>query len=155
MPDDLYRRDFYAWTQAQAAALRAAAAAGVNLPLDWPNLIEEIECLGRSERRELGRRMATVAEHLLKLMHSPAVDPRAGWEETVGRARRDIAELLAENPSLRPELPLLVEQAIMRGTRDAADSLARRGEAAPAAVLASRLSEQRLLGDWLPEPPEG
>jgi hypothetical protein len=47
----LYDQDFFLWTQEQAAALRRAKDS--NLPLDWENLAEEIECLGKSDRREL------------------------------------------------------------------------------------------------------
>jgi hypothetical protein len=43
---DLYEEDFVRWTEQQAAALRAAARAGTNLPLDWENLAEEIDSLG-------------------------------------------------------------------------------------------------------------
>ena len=48
---ELYDRDFFLWTQEQAAALRAVRKS--NLPLDWDNLAEEIESLGRSQRTEL------------------------------------------------------------------------------------------------------
>jgi hypothetical protein len=53
----LYERDYVLWTEEQAAALRAAAAHGTNLPLDWANLAEEIESLGRSLRHELRSRL--------------------------------------------------------------------------------------------------
>jgi hypothetical protein len=64
------------WAEAQAEGLRRAAEAGSNLPLDWYNLAEEIESLGRSQRRELRSRLATIIEHLLKLQFSPAMEPR-------------------------------------------------------------------------------
>lgn len=44
----LYEEDFVRWTEQQAAALRAAARAAINLPLDWENLAEGIDSLGRS-----------------------------------------------------------------------------------------------------------
>jgi len=52
MPEtgELYEHDFFLWTQEQAAGLRRAKAS--NLPLDWENLAEEIESLGKSDRRE-------------------------------------------------------------------------------------------------------
>ena len=50
----LYDEDFVAWTQQQAKALRAAAGSRTNQPLDWENLAEEVEDLGKSVRRELG-----------------------------------------------------------------------------------------------------
>ena len=50
--DSLYERDFFLWTQQQAEALRKAAREGSNLPLDWENLAEETESLGRSFKHE-------------------------------------------------------------------------------------------------------
>jgi len=81
----LYEEDFVRWTEAQAAALREAGAQATNLPLDWENLAEEIDSLGRALRRELRSRIAVIIEHLIKLESSPAADPRRGSMETVGR----------------------------------------------------------------------
>ncbi len=69
MPDGLYDADFFLWTQEQARLLRNSAHAATNLPLDWENLAEEVEDLGRSNRRELRNRLRVVMEHLLKLQH--------------------------------------------------------------------------------------
>ena len=95
----LYEEDFVLWAETQAVALRQAADAGSNLPLDWVNIAEEIESLGRSQRRELKSRIANLTEHLLKLELSSASQPRAGWLETVGRERREIELLLEDSPS--------------------------------------------------------
>lgn len=89
----LYEKDFVRWTEQQAAALRDAASLSTILPLDWENLAEEIGSLGRSQKRELRSRIAVIIEHLIKLECSPAVDPRPGWMETIGRERSDV-ELL-------------------------------------------------------------
>ena len=62
----LYDQDFVRWTEQQAAALRQAAGLGVNLSLDWENLAEEIDSLGRSLKRELRSRVAVIIEHLIK-----------------------------------------------------------------------------------------
>src|SRR5438128_176130 len=59
MENTLYEQDFVLWTEAQAKALREAAVGG-NTPLDWENLAEEIESLGRSERRELRSRITRI-----------------------------------------------------------------------------------------------
>ena len=53
----LYDEDFVRWTEQQAAALRQAAGLDVNLPLDWENLAEEIDSLGRSLKHELRSRV--------------------------------------------------------------------------------------------------
>ncbi len=153
---DLYHRDFWAWTQAQADALRLAARS-TNLPVDWENVIEEIETLGRSERRELVSRIATIIEHLLKLSFSPAEAPRRGWIETVGRARTEIEDVLGESPSLRPELPTFVASQMPKVTRLASDSLAEFGELTPdlrARLRTADFTPEQVLGTWLPDRPQ-
>jgi hypothetical protein len=86
----LYDRDFFLWTQEQAAALRRAKDS--NLPLDWGNLAEEIESLGKSDRRELRSQIRQILRHLFRLAASPAREPRAGSrrDAEVAPARRFI-----------------------------------------------------------------
>ena len=84
----LYKEDFTRRPEQQSSALRDAAGIGGNMPLDCENLAEEIESLGRSQRHELRGRVAVIVEHLLKLDHSPAVDPRREWMDTIPRERR-------------------------------------------------------------------
>ena len=72
---ELYEQDFVLWTKQQAAGLRRAK--GSNLLLDWENLAEEIESLGRSDRRELRSQITRVLRHLLKLEVSPSTENRA------------------------------------------------------------------------------
>jgi Domain of unknown function DUF29 len=151
-----YESDFLHWAQEQASLLREAARQRINYPLDWDNLAEEIEGLGRSERRELRNRLDTVIEHLLKLQHARALEPRRGWEETVTRERRRIEALLSDNPSLRKEVPDLVARLYPTIGESVAAMLARRGEGdAGVAVLVrtSAYTEAEVLGPWLPDPP--
>ncbi len=84
-----YDLDIYAWSQRQGALLRRLAAGErVNdADLDWPNIAEEIETVGRSERAALRSHILNVIEHLMKLQSSPATEPRPGWQETIDRAR--------------------------------------------------------------------
>ena len=72
-PGELYEQDFVLWTEQQAAGLRRAK--GSNLLLDWENLADEIESLGRSDRRELRSQITRVLRHLLKLEVSPSTEP--------------------------------------------------------------------------------
>ena len=79
----LYDEDFVRWTEEQAAALRRAKSLPAggrgrsSLALDWENLAEEIESLGKSDRRELRSQITRILRHLLKLEFSPAAEPRA------------------------------------------------------------------------------
>lgn len=148
-----YDEDFVAWTEDQAGALRELGRAGTNLPLDWENLAEEVESLGRSQRGELRSRIHTIIEHLLELEMSAAVYPRAGWEDTLARERRDIEFLLETSPSLRREVTTIVDTEMSRAARFVARELQRHGEAAPDALAkleAASFDEEQVLGDWFP-----
>jgi hypothetical protein len=150
----VYEQDFVRWAETQAETLRRAAEDGSNLPLDWYNLAEEIESLGRSQRRELRSRLATIIEHLLKLQFSSAVEPRAGSVETIGRERGDIERLLEDSPSLKGEIDRALALEWPRTTRLVADLLIGRGEAGPDVRLKLEkigYTVEQVLGVWLPE----
>ena len=97
----LYETDFYAWTQRQAERLRVLQAERVNLDLDLEHIAEEIESVGRSDRREVTSRLETILTHLLKISCSPAYEPMNGWRGTVRTQRRDLLAILEQSPSLR------------------------------------------------------
>jgi len=110
-----YSQDFHAWTQEQAALLRA----GHFTELDIQHLTEELESMGARERRELTNRLAVLLAHLLKWQYQPQ---RRGnsWRLTIELQRLDVRELLKENPSLRPQLPERIEDAYRKGVLMAA-----------------------------------
>ena len=89
----LYDEDFVAWTEQQAEALRAAGRSSTNQLLDWENVAEEIESLGRSDRRELHSQIYRIIRHLAKLQFSPAADPRRGWRRVDCRRARASSSL--------------------------------------------------------------
>ena len=146
---DLYAQDFVRWTEQQSSALRNAAGVGANLPLDWEHLAEEIESLGRSQRHELHSRIAVIIEHLLKLEHSPAGDPRDGWIDTIGRERLNIEDLLQASPSLRRQVAPIVDQLKPRVARLATRLLRLHGEDAGNLPVPD-YTEAQVLGDWFP-----
>ncbi|NJL01828.1 MAG: DUF29 domain-containing protein [Spirulinaceae cyanobacterium SM2_1_0] len=112
---NLYNTDFYAWTQAQATLLRCQDW----LQLDLPNLIEEIEALGKQQRQELRNRLSILISHLLKWEYQAARRSRS-WLATLRVQRLDIADLLADNPSLQPDLDTALERAYRRAVALAA-----------------------------------
>ena len=113
----LYETDFYAWTQEQSETLRAVFAQRVNLPLDFENLAEEIESVGKRDRRELHSRMARIIEHLLKLGESTLGEPRNGWQNSVRAERSGLDQLFDQSPSLRPVAGEELAPAFRRATR--------------------------------------
>lgn len=102
-----YEGDFYAWTIQQAAAIRRVAELRPNEEVDWENVAEEIESLGRNELDTVYSHLETIIEHLLKLTCSPAADPRRGWRATVIKARGHLRRKLTGTlrRKLREEFP--------------------------------------------------
>ena len=99
-PSDTYEHDFYAWTAEQAALLRAGRLSEV----DVGNLAEEIESMGRIEKRELVSRLTVLLAHLLKWQAQPALRGNS-WRLTVLEHRGRLAEHPKDNPSLKAALP--------------------------------------------------
>lgn len=144
-PTSLYEQDFLAWTLEQAAFLRSHDFANA----DIERIAEEIEDLGRSSRLALSSQLRRVIIHLMKLQASPAADPRAGWRGTIAAARAEIDALLTANPSLRREIPSLVQAEIIRARRVAAAELADHAEN-PAGLETLTYTPDQILGTWLP-----
>jgi hypothetical protein len=95
-----YDTDFYAWTQAQAAALRAKDLTA----LDLEHLAEEIESVGASDRRAIRSHLRVLLTHALKWAYQP--DRRSeSWRSSISMARIFIEETLHDSPSLRTFLP--------------------------------------------------
>lgn len=103
-----YDRDFYLWTQEQAALLRKGMP-GSNA-LDRENLATEIEDLGKSDYRAMRSTTIRVLEHLFKLLHSPAKPPRNAnlsrnsWLRSVYAHRGELLAILKDSPSLKRRL---------------------------------------------------
>lgn len=116
-----YERDFFIWTQQQAAVLRRRDAAA----LDWDNLAEEIDALGRSERDSVESHLETIVEHLLKLAFSPVDSPRRGWRVSVATARVNLDKKLT--PTYRRHLVETLAARYDYGRRLAAAGLAEDG----------------------------
>ena len=94
-----YETDFYAWTQDMAQALQERRFTD----LDIENLTEEIEALGRSERREIGSRLAIILIHMLKSDFQPEKHTTS-WDNSLEVQRGDLKAVLQENPSLAAQL---------------------------------------------------
>ncbi|MFN6463770.1 MAG: DUF29 domain-containing protein [Nostoc sp. DedVER02] len=107
---NFYEADFYSWTQEQANLLRHRQWN----QLDLPNLIEEIESLGRKERQELRNRLSILIGHLLKWEYQPQQRSRS-WLATIRVQRREIIKLLSENSSLKPYLEEVIQESYQNG----------------------------------------
>ncbi|WP_310463634.1 DUF29 domain-containing protein [Sphaerotilus sp.] len=94
-----YEKDVVAWAMEQAALLRAGKLSAI----DIEHIAEEIEDVGKSEKRELASRMSVLLAHLLKWQHQPE---RRGssWTRTIKAQRSSIAVALKQTPSLKASL---------------------------------------------------
>jgi hypothetical protein len=148
---ELYEQDLYAWSEAQANLLRRRRFS----ELDLEHVVEEIEDVGGSLYREVRSRVRTIMEHLLKLEHSIATEPRAGWERTIRRERADLAEDLT--PSLRPRIKRSLAHFYETARTEAAVSLRAHGEPAAADALptACPYTLEQITGDSLPTQTRG
>ena len=102
----LYDTDFFAWANAQAALLRSGRFAAA----DIEHIAEEIESMGRSEKRELLSRLALLLMHLLKWQVQTTLRGNS-WRATIKVLRREIGRHLADSPSLAARLPEVLTDA--------------------------------------------
>lgn len=107
---NLYEADFYAWTQQQVRLLHNQQWEQIDLP----NIIEEIESLGKQQRQELRNRLSVLIGHLLKWQDQPQHRSRS-WLATLRIQRLDINDLLEDNPSLKPYLEEAIGKAYLKG----------------------------------------
>jgi hypothetical protein len=71
--------------------------------IDVEHIAEELESMGKSERRELMSRLAVLMSHLLKWLFQPELRSNS-WKYTIEEQRRGVTDLLEDSPSLRHEL---------------------------------------------------
>ena len=139
-----YDDDFFAWTMEQARLLREGAVSEI----DTLNLAEEIESMGKNNRRELGSRLAVLLMHLLKWRYQP--NRRSpGWATTIRDQRDEIEALLVDSPSLRPVVQETLSSVYARARRKAISETGLRDSAFPAKCPFT--AEQVLAEDFLPE----
>jgi hypothetical protein len=97
MDRDLYETDIALWAERQADVLRRRA----NNEIDWENVAEEIEDVARRERDQIKSRLVVLCVHLLKWQFQPKRRSRS-WRGSIVEARKRIAGLIEDSPSLRP-----------------------------------------------------
>ena len=102
----LYEQDYYGWANEQASLLRAGQLSAA----DIENIAEEIESMGKGEKRELVNRLIVLLQHLLKWQFQPELRSNS-WRATIRVQRDQIGSHLLDNPSLKPKLPDVMRQA--------------------------------------------
>ena len=112
--DILYEQDFVAWCEDTANKLKKRDLDH----LDFENLIEEIESLGRSDRRELKNRLTVLFAHILKRIYVNSPENFNGWELTIIEQRRQIQDLLEDSPSLKSYLAEILAKVYANALND-------------------------------------
>ncbi len=118
-PQELYDEDFWGWTREQADALRRRDIGGI----DWENVIEEIETLGRSEEHAWTALCTNVLSHLLKMEYSGKRDSVNHWSREIRGYRRGMHRQLRRNPGLKGKLDEMLQDAWEDGREDAVEML--------------------------------
>jgi hypothetical protein len=139
-----YATDFYGWTAEQARLLRKSKPAG----LDWENVAEEIETLGKSDRRAVASALKVVLEHLIKWRFQP--DRRTtSWSDSIDEHRDRMARILEDSPSLEALPGEVLETEYRRARRKALPDTRLPPEGVPEASPFS--VEQAVDPDFWPE----
>jgi hypothetical protein len=142
----LYSTDFQRWTVETARLLREGRWRDVDLP----HLIEEVEALGRSDRRAISSQLSRLLLHLLKWVHQP--ERRSdSWLDSITDARTQIALTVEDSPSLADYPAQQIGASYQRARRAAA-----RQTGLPLDTFPPRCPwpvEQVLEEGWLPSPP--
>ena len=112
----LYEQDFYAWANEQAGLLRAGRMSAA----DIEHIADEIDSMGKSERRELVSRLTVLLVHLLKWQNQPVMRSRS-WSLALEEQRNCIEDHLADNRSLKSGL----EEVMVAAYRNAIPGAAR------------------------------
>ncbi len=144
-----YHTDFGLLAADQARALRAAAHT-INLPIDWDNVAEEIEALGKVQARDMAQRLSTILVHLIKLQASPATNPRNGWRRTVRNQRRDLNRLLKDEATLATRVEAVIQDEIEDARDQARADIADYGEVLRVDIAQLTFTEDQVLGTWFP-----
>ena len=115
----LYDDDIVTWSERQVAALRALAARPeLSNAVDWENVIEEIECLGRSEWRGLQSQLTNALAHILKGFCDPDSPSRAPWAIETGNFLQEVRRDFRNSMRAKIDLDGIWRAAFARASRE-------------------------------------
>ncbi|MDZ8110427.1 MAG: DUF29 domain-containing protein [Nostoc sp. DedQUE12a] len=143
----LYDQDYYLWLRTTINQLRAGQFSAVDLD----NLLEELETIGRSEKRGIKSLLIPLFEHLLKLTYWDRERERneGHWKGEIRTFRREIKERLKESPSLKPYILEIFDECYQDARTEASDRSQLAIDIFPLIPIGSL--EQILDENWFPE----
>ncbi|HAC64891.1 MAG TPA: DUF29 domain-containing protein [Cyanothece sp. UBA12306] len=141
MSGTLYDSDYNRWINQTVQQLKKGQFDDV----DWNNLIEELEDMGKSNRRALMSLLTRLLEHLLKLSYWESEKQRSGnhWASEIVNFRAQIQQRLEDSPSLRPELEKIYPKAYNVATKSVSKLFS-------LSIDANISLKQALDDDWFP-----
>jgi hypothetical protein len=103
---NLYDRDFALWIEATVKQLKSGDLSQVDLE----NLIEEVESLGKSQRKAVDNFLTRLLEHLLKRCYVVLPDCYRGWEIEIRNFRKELKKEFKYSPSLKRFMIEILEE---------------------------------------------
>ena len=142
----LYDQDYYLWLRTTINQLRAGQFSSVDLN----NLLEELESMGRSQKRTVKSQLIQLFEHLLKLTYWDVERERnkGHWKGEIRTFRREIKDELKDSPSLKPYILEIFDECYQDARKEASDRSQLPIDTFPVVILGSL--EQILDENWFP-----
>jgi hypothetical protein len=111
----MYDKDFYRWALLQTEHIKNREFDKV----DFENVAEEIESLGRSDKRSLKSHLEKLLMHMLKIAFQPDKHTKS-WDKTFFNSRKKIGVIIDESPSLKREVPNMIDKCFEQAKKDTA-----------------------------------
>lgn len=116
--NNLYEVDFSQWIDQQVNLLKSKEYEHIDLE----NIIEEIESMGKSDRRSLIKQFVRLVMHLLKFKYQPEKqETGSSWAKSIRDARTEIHGILRDSPSLRNYLEINSQGLYLKAVREASE----------------------------------
>lgn len=140
---NFYEEDYYLWLQHTLKLLRENKLS----ELDLLHLIEEIEDMGRSEKRAVESNLVVILMHLLKYQYQPQ-KRSSSWKASIREHRRRLRKLLKDSPSLMPYLQEVFHECYQDAREQASDETGLSLEIFP--IESPFTPEETMNRDYLP-----
>ncbi|MEA5617849.1 DUF29 domain-containing protein [Cronbergia sp. UHCC 0137] len=144
---NLYDQDYYLWIRTTINQLRTGQFSAVDLE----NLLEELETMGRNEKRAIENLLTTLLVHLLKLKYWDSERERnqGHWQGEIRTFRRQIKDELKDSPSLKPYILEIFDECYQDARLEVSDRSQLPLEKFPLIPIGSLA--QILDENWFPE----
>ena len=142
--NSLYEQDFCLWLKSTAQLLKNSNFQA----LDLPNLIEEIEAMGRSEERAIYSNLKVLLQHLLKYRYQPERRSKS-WKATIREHLQRIKRLFKDSPTLKNYFREILTESYQHARKIAADETGLAVDAFP--IKLPFTVEEILDAEYLPE----